>query len=181
MFVHEFLNRTARRNLNLQIDCKVQQRIKSYVQNLEERRHQLACQLHWEEQQLQLELHELQQARADAAENKRIETIQLSIIQKEKTEKELIEQTRFQREMYVKSIALLTDEDNSYFFFSLLVKTLRTIVTGKRRRFFWIPNRLKSIKSRSAERDDAVKPTWTSSGNLAEHFMIILKLPSIQV
>lgn len=114
MFVHEFLNRTARRNLNLQIDCKVQQRIKSYVQNLEERRHQLACQLHWEEQQLQLELQELQQARADAAVNKRIETIQLSIIQKEKTEKELIEQTRFQREMYVKCIALLSDKDNSY-------------------------------------------------------------------
>lgn len=123
MFVHEFLNRTARRNLNLQIDCKVQQRIKSYVQNLEERRHQLACQLHWEEQQLQLELQELQQARADAAENKRIETIQLSIIQKEKSEKELIEQTRFQREMYVKSIALLTDEDNSYSFFVISKNT----------------------------------------------------------
>lgn len=109
MFVHEFLNRTTRRNQNLQIDCKVQQRIKSYAQELEERRHQLACQLHWEEQQLQLELEELQQARADVVENKRIETIQLSIMQKEKTEQELIEKTRFQREMYVKSTALIVD------------------------------------------------------------------------
>lgn len=123
MFVHEFLNCTTRRNRNLQIDCRVQQRIKLYAQELEERRHQLACQLHWEDQQLQLELEELQQARADAVEIKRIETIQLSIMQKEKTEQELIEQTRFQREMYVKSTAFLIDNDNSYSFLVLSENT----------------------------------------------------------
>lgn len=99
MYVHEFLNRTTRRNRNLQIDCKVQQRMKAYAQELENRRLQLACLFHCEEQQLDLELDKLLQERADAEQNKRIESIQQAIMQKNEKEQELIEYTRFQREM----------------------------------------------------------------------------------
>lgn len=99
MFVHEFLNRTTRRNRNLQVDYKVQQRMKACAQELEKRRLQLASLLHCEQQQLQLELEELLQARADAEENKRIEFIQLAIMRNDKKEQELIAHTRFQREM----------------------------------------------------------------------------------
>lgn len=99
MYVHEFLNRTTRRNQNLQIDCKVQQRMKAYAQDLENRRLQLACLLHCEEQQLDLELEELMQERADAEQNKRIESIQQAIMRNNEKEQELIAYTRFQREM----------------------------------------------------------------------------------
>ncbi|KAH8407614.1 hypothetical protein KR222_008081 [Zaprionus bogoriensis] len=99
MYVNEFLQRTELRNRNAQIERRVQQQMRACVQDLEQRRLQLARQLHGEEQQQQRQLEQLQQAAADSAQNKRIEWIQLAVMQNEKADQELIEQKKLQREI----------------------------------------------------------------------------------
>lgn len=101
MHVAEFLNRTNRRNRNTQIEGKVQRRLGEYAKDLEERRRQLAEQLHSEERQLDEELAELLQARLEAAQNQRIEWIQLQLMRSEQEEQQLLQLKQQQREMWV--------------------------------------------------------------------------------
>ncbi|EDW02349.1 uncharacterized protein LOC6560261 [Drosophila grimshawi] len=99
MHVTEFLNRTNRRNRNYQIDCKVQQRLINYAKDLEQRRCQLAHQLHSEERMLDVEMAQLLQARVDAVQNERIEWIQMSLMNSEQAEHDLIKLKQLQREI----------------------------------------------------------------------------------
>ncbi|EDW57179.1 putative golgin subfamily A member 6-like protein 3 [Drosophila virilis] len=99
MHVAEFLNRTNRRNRNAQIEGEVQRRLGEYAKDLEERRRQLAEQLHNEERQLDEELAELLQSRLEAAQNQRIEWIQLQLMRSERKEQQLLQLKQQQREI----------------------------------------------------------------------------------
>jgi len=99
MHVTEFLTRTNRRNQNSQINYKVKQKLGECYQDLENRRRQLAIQLHWEERRLEEEMQDLLKARVDVAQNERIEWIQMAILKNEQEEQELLKQKHQQREM----------------------------------------------------------------------------------
>ncbi|XP_064547951.1 PH domain-containing protein DDB_G0287875 [Drosophila montana] len=99
MHVAEFLNRTNRRNRNAQIEGKVQRRLGECARDLEQRRRQLAEQLNSEQRQLDEELAELLQARLEAAQNQRIEWIQMALMRGEREEQELLQLKQQQREI----------------------------------------------------------------------------------
>ncbi|XP_034479934.1 probable cyclin-dependent serine/threonine-protein kinase DDB_G0278487 [Drosophila innubila] len=99
MHVTEFLTRTNRRNVNSQINYKVQQKLEECLQDLENRRRQLAEQLQREERRLSEEIKELLKGREDAAQNERIEWIQMALIKREQEEEELIKKKQQQREI----------------------------------------------------------------------------------
>ncbi|KAL7735556.1 hypothetical protein ACLKA6_009521 [Drosophila palustris] len=99
MHVTEFLARTNRRNRDSQINFKVQQRLGECLQDLENRRRKLALLLHREERRLDEEREELLKLRVDAAQNARIEWIQMALIKNEQAEQELLKQKQQQREL----------------------------------------------------------------------------------
>ncbi|KAM8711429.1 hypothetical protein ACLKA7_000551 [Drosophila subpalustris] len=99
MHATEFLARTNRRNRNSQINFKVQQRLGECLQDLENRRRKLALLLHREERRLDEEREELLKLRVDAAQNARIEWIQMALMKKEREEEELLKQKQQQREI----------------------------------------------------------------------------------
>ncbi|KAH8370118.1 hypothetical protein KR093_002220 [Drosophila rubida] len=99
MHVAEFLKRTDRRNLNSQIDCKVQQKLGECQRHLQHRRRQLALQLQSEAQLLDEEMMELLQAHEDMEKNARIEWIQMAVLKNEEADQQLLKTKKEQREI----------------------------------------------------------------------------------
>lgn len=99
MEVTEFLSRTDRRNLKSQIDFQVARKMREWYQEVNKRRFSLGMLLQTESLREDEEIAELLQARADEAERRRHEWIEMERLKREEAEKELVKVKKQQREM----------------------------------------------------------------------------------
>ncbi|XP_001959861.2 trichohyalin [Drosophila ananassae] len=99
MEVTEFLSRTDRRNLKSQIDFQVARKMREWYQEVDKRRFSLGMLLQTESLREDEEIAELLQARADEAERRRHEWIEMERLKREEAEKELVKVKKQQREI----------------------------------------------------------------------------------
>ncbi|KAH8272934.1 hypothetical protein KR018_011538 [Drosophila ironensis] len=99
MEVMEFLSRTDRRNLKSQIDFQVARKMREWYAEVDNRRLKLSLMLQREALQEDEEIAELLLERANEAERRRIEWIQMDILKREEAEKELVKVKKQQREI----------------------------------------------------------------------------------
>ncbi|KAH8401863.1 hypothetical protein KR009_008269 [Drosophila setifemur] len=101
MALMEFLSRTDRRNLKSQIGFQVARKMREWYEEVDNRRLNLSLMLQREALQEDEEIAELLQMRADEAERRRHEWIEMERLKREDAEKELVKVKKQQREMYV--------------------------------------------------------------------------------